>query len=206
DNWQEWRDSFLRTYGGTSWDKIRAAYDFKYLKGSLLTYALRKENLRLEVQPTMTDLTRIHLIVLGLPVSYQRQIRVDDITTTEKLFRHFARLRKDTSTEKKTNVLGLQFVRETSRSNVTVIKKEALDKSIPVYPNSKSLKTLSGPLKCTTVMWLNLKIQDIEQEVLNYDMLLGLDAIKKFRLIQGEKLNVYQKDLKNRIFRINNRR
>ncbi|KAK6619533.1 hypothetical protein RUM43_012290 [Polyplax serrata] len=99
-----------------------------------------------------------------------------------------------------------------SGSNVTLIKKEALDKSIPVYPNSKFLKTLSGPLKCTTVTRLKLKTQNVEQEVLtyvvedsmlNYDMLLGLDTIKKFRLIQDERLNIYQKDLKSRIFRIN---
>lgn len=63
-------------------------------------------------------------------------------------------------------------------------------------------KTLSGVDFTQSRAKLRMKINKVEQDIdvyvirnnnFSYDLLLGLDAIKKFRLLQDESLNIYQK-------------
>jgi hypothetical protein len=54
DPWQTWKDSMIEIFGDKGWTDIRYAVDFKYLSGSLSEYALKKLNLLLEVEPSMT--------------------------------------------------------------------------------------------------------------------------------------------------------
>lgn len=76
--------------------------------------------------------------------------------------------------------------------------------------NRSILKTISGVNFCKSRATLHLKIGEIEDKLnlivvknneFNYDLLLGLDAIKKFRLIQDENLKIKQK-IDNRIIDI----
>ena len=64
------------------------------------------------------------------------------------------------------------------------------------------LRTLSGISFTRNRAKLSLKIHKIEETIdmyavrnnhFSYDLLLGLDAIKKFKLIQDENLNVLQR-------------
>lgn len=64
-------------------------------------------------------------------------------------------------------------------------------------------KTISGVQKSFNKIKLPMKIYNIEQELevhviknsnFCYDILLGLDAIRKFRLIQDEKLDIFQRN------------
>ncbi|ESO05283.1 hypothetical protein HELRODRAFT_171644 [Helobdella robusta] len=86
-NWSEWRKSFLTIFADRSWKKIRTAYNYKYLGSSLIDYALAKENLCLEI-----EMSRINMIVMGLPVEIQNQLDREEITTIEKLFKELTKI------------------------------------------------------------------------------------------------------------------
>lgn len=66
-----------------------------------------------------------------------------------------------------------------------------------LYANKAILKSLGGLNYCKNRANLHLRIGDIEDNLnvcviknnnFNYDLLLGLDAIKKFKLMQDENL------------------
>lgn len=63
------------------------------------------------------------------------------------------------------------------------------------------LKTINGVKKSIGIVTLKIKILNMEQTInvfvideenFDYDFLIGLDCIKKFRLTQNEKLEVTQ--------------
>lgn len=71
-----------------------------------------------------------------------------------------------------------------------------------LFSNRAILKSLSGVDFCEKRATVQLKIGEIEDALnvcvvknsnFNYDLLLGLDAIKKFRLLQDENLRIKQK-------------
>ncbi|KAL7304671.1 hypothetical protein TKK_0002916 [Trichogramma kaykai] len=53
--WEHWKNSFLDTFDVIGWSEIKYAYEFRYLKGLLLEYALKKRNLILDTD----DINRI---------------------------------------------------------------------------------------------------------------------------------------------------
>ncbi|ESN97876.1 hypothetical protein HELRODRAFT_177518 [Helobdella robusta] len=55
--------------------------------GSLIDYALAKENLYLEI-----EMSRINMIVMGFPVEIQNQLDREEITTIEKLFKELTKI------------------------------------------------------------------------------------------------------------------
>lgn len=67
EEWPSWSTSFVQNFGPKCWQEVRAAYNFKYLRGSLTDYALKKIRLLLEVEPNITIQSRINLVVMGLP-------------------------------------------------------------------------------------------------------------------------------------------
>jgi hypothetical protein len=48
--------------------EVRYAYNFRYISGSFVEYAIKKERLILEVRRKTSEETRINLIVIGLPI------------------------------------------------------------------------------------------------------------------------------------------
>lgn len=85
NKWEEWSRSFLLVYADKSWSNIRFAYNFKFLKGSLIDYALKKERLLLEIESSMSNTSRINLIVIGLPVYIQDKLDKEEIINTDVL-------------------------------------------------------------------------------------------------------------------------
>lgn len=85
-NWKSWQQSFLTVFIEKGWTNIRKAYSFKHIGGSLVDYALAKEKLCLEAENNSTTLTRIHMIVVGLPLKVQDKLDKEELTTIEKLF------------------------------------------------------------------------------------------------------------------------
>uniref|UniRef100_T1HT13 RNA-directed DNA polymerase n=1 Tax=Rhodnius prolixus TaxID=13249 RepID=T1HT13_RHOPR len=83
--WKDWRESFIQTYGDKSWRSVHYAYTFRFIKGSLLDYALKKERLLLETEPKMSDRSRINHIVVGLPLYIQDRLDKEEIQATESL-------------------------------------------------------------------------------------------------------------------------
>ncbi|XP_044736861.1 lipase 3-like [Chrysoperla carnea] len=74
------------------WTAVRKAYTYKYLGGSLIDYALTKENLCLEVESDSTMSSRINLIVMGLPSQVQDELDREDINTIKKLYNELRKL------------------------------------------------------------------------------------------------------------------
>ena len=91
ETWIQWKKSFLEVYSDKSWKTVYYAYTFKYLTGSLLDYAVKKERLFLETESTMSNQLRINHIVIGLPISIQDKLDKQEIDTTEKLMNQLRR-------------------------------------------------------------------------------------------------------------------
>uniref|UniRef100_A0A6P7GJP1 Uncharacterized protein LOC114343259 n=1 Tax=Diabrotica virgifera virgifera TaxID=50390 RepID=A0A6P7GJP1_DIAVI len=90
--WSEWQNnSFLETYGDKSWRTVYLAYTYKYINGSFLDYALKKERMLLETEPSMSDQSRINHIVVGLPLDIQDRLDKETINTTEQLMNQLRR-------------------------------------------------------------------------------------------------------------------
>jgi len=83
--WSEWSTSFLLVYADKSWSNVRFAYNFKYINGSLIDYALKKERLLLDIESSISNISRIHLIVIGLPLNIQDKLDKEEITNTDIL-------------------------------------------------------------------------------------------------------------------------
>ncbi|XP_044749675.1 uncharacterized protein LOC123310271 [Coccinella septempunctata] len=90
--WIAYRESFLETFTDKGWINVRMAFGYKFLWGSLLDYALKKEKLLLEVDPEMSIKTRIYSIVVGLPIYVQDRIDKAEINTTENLMSYLRKL------------------------------------------------------------------------------------------------------------------
>lgn len=105
--WKDWRDSFLQTYGDKSWRTVHYAYTFRYINGPLIDYALKKERLLLETESTMTAVSRINHIVVGLPFHIQDRLDKEEITTTERLMNQ---LRRYTQAYPKTNKAEMKSI------------------------------------------------------------------------------------------------
>ena len=84
-DWSELSASFVKVFSEKGWSKIRYAYDCRYLTGSLIEHALKKECLLLEVESKMSLVSRTNLIVLGLPWHVQDKLDRESITDTDDL-------------------------------------------------------------------------------------------------------------------------
>lgn len=84
--WSDWSTSFLLVYADKSWTNVRFAYNYKYINGSLIDYALKKERLILEIESSMSNISRINLIVMGLPFNIQDKLDKEEINSTDLLF------------------------------------------------------------------------------------------------------------------------
>ena len=89
--WDLWRKSFLETYGDKSWRSVHHAYTYRFICGSYLDYALKKERLLLEMEPQMTIRSRINHIVVGLPIVIQDKLDKEEIISTEQLMNQLRR-------------------------------------------------------------------------------------------------------------------
>lgn len=83
--WQQWKKDFLQTFGSNGWSGVVNAIRYRYFKGSLVEYALKKHNLLLDSDPDLTEKSRVSLIVIGLPIGTQNRISRKEIVTIGKL-------------------------------------------------------------------------------------------------------------------------
>jgi len=91
-----------------------------------------------------------------------------------------------------------------SGSNVSLLNSKLLSKPKKRVKNTKgvSLTTINGAKSADGIVTIKIKIFEIEENMdvfvvdkknFKYDFLIGLDCIKKFRLIQNERLEITQK-------------
>lgn len=84
-NWEAWNNAFIDTFSSQSWTDIAYAYNYKFYKGSLLEYALKKRSLLLEIDDSMSINTQINLIVICLPSFIQNKLDRKSIVNIENL-------------------------------------------------------------------------------------------------------------------------
>lgn len=109
-NWSVWKKSLIETFADKGWSPIRYAMNFKYIQGSMLEYALKKERLLLEINKLIDTQTLIYLIATGLPNFIMDRIDRESLKEVNDLFNcirgleSLARkieIKKNVSTEKK---------------------------------------------------------------------------------------------------------
>lgn len=74
-NWEDWKKSFMETYADKSWKFVHYAYSYKWINGSWLDYALKKENLLLETEPKNVSLLKNKSYSDWVANVYTRQTR-----------------------------------------------------------------------------------------------------------------------------------
>lgn len=94
--WSTWSASFLKVYADKGWAKVRHAYNYRYLGGPHIDYALKKERLILEVESRTTQYSMINQIVIGLPLPLQDRLDREEIQSTDDLMNKLRQFESDT--------------------------------------------------------------------------------------------------------------
>lgn len=108
-DWTNWKKNFCETYEDKGWFPTKYAIGFKYINGSLLDYALKKEKLLLEMEKSIDTKILINLIVAGLPDFITDRINKTKVTETKDMFNelrsleHLTRKLKDNNITKTPN-------------------------------------------------------------------------------------------------------
>lgn len=84
-DWEKWKESFLLNFKRNNWVTIRTAFNFRYMKGSIMDYLIKKERLLLEADGKLPEMTRIYLIVYGLPIPLQEKLDREKILNMKDL-------------------------------------------------------------------------------------------------------------------------
>ena len=91
-DWKPWKESLLEIYADKGWASVNRAYDFKFIGGLSLDFALRKDKLLLEADPEMTAKSRVGAIVCCLPKEIQKELDREKIKTVDQLCMELRRL------------------------------------------------------------------------------------------------------------------
>lgn len=85
DSWEGWKMALIEAFGDRGWTDIDYAFSFKYINGPLNEYVLKKLNLLLEAEPTISIKSRIFLVALGLPPFIRNRLHHKKINTQNDL-------------------------------------------------------------------------------------------------------------------------
>lgn len=85
DPWETWKLSFLDTFGDRAWSQVVYAYNYRYVGGMLKEYVIKKLNLLLNIEPTMSIKTRIDLVGMDPSAFVRKKVHRRDIDTQNKL-------------------------------------------------------------------------------------------------------------------------
>lgn len=102
-NWSSWCASFIKVFGQRTWSDTRFTINYKYLKGSPVDYALKKQRMLLDENPDMDDGSMIRLIVYGLPQYYDQRLDKQKINKTDDLIEELGKLEKTKLTYQNSN-------------------------------------------------------------------------------------------------------
>ncbi len=86
-DWDVWRKSFLDAFAQKGWSEARFALTFRYMSGSLSEYAIKKENLLINLHRHIDEEMKIFLIVAGLPLAVQEKLDRSEIPSVSELLR-----------------------------------------------------------------------------------------------------------------------
>lgn len=120
--WSEWSISLLLIYMNKSWSNVRFAYNYKYINGSLFDYSLKTERLLLEIESSMSNMSRINLIVMGLLFNIQDKLDKEKITNTNLLMNRIGMYDTSYNKQKRENKM------KCNSNKITVTGKSNADK------------------------------------------------------------------------------
>lgn len=84
--WKIWKNKFCETFSSKGWNPVTYALLYKYRDGPLLDYAIKKENLLLDMRRIIDSGTMIDLIAAGLPEFILNRIDREVLKDTVDLF------------------------------------------------------------------------------------------------------------------------
>lgn len=85
DPWDAWKQSMIDSFGDRGWSDVSYAFSFRYVNGTLNEYVIKKLNLLLDVEPTMSVKSRIFLVALGLPSFVRDRLSRKKLETQNEL-------------------------------------------------------------------------------------------------------------------------
>lgn len=136
-HWSDWKLKLISTFGDNSWKPIRYAYTFKFLNGSLIDYAIKKEKMLLELDRDIPDLLILDLIVVGLPLHIQNTLNRHSVNSIEKLHN---KLKKYDGEEKNFEFSNKsKFVKNYSNSNRNVNNSNKMSEDKPKNKNAGTI-------------------------------------------------------------------
>lgn len=96
-SWSVWRADLIATFGDRTFNPIRYAYTFKFIGGSYIDYAVKKEKMLRDLDKTLPECFMLNLIVIGLPLHVQGALNRDVVSSIRLLH---AKLKKYESEDK----------------------------------------------------------------------------------------------------------
>lgn len=170
--WRIWKDSFLNVFVDKGWSIVRKAFNYKYLGGSLIDYALTKEKFCFQMEPNCSELSRINQIVFGLPTEAQDELDREKIITIDKLFAELRKLEDAFTRKKKDKPTSPKLNKNSDKKNEFQRKPCSICSALG-FPNRYHLVA-----ECRNKNWTNGKpksnmikhMNPDEAEILNTDL------------------------------------
>lgn len=91
-DWEKWMDSLKKVFGNKNFASVRSVFNFQYKFGRLMDYALKKENLILDLDADTPEQNRIDWIVMGLPIPIQDKLNRHNLKTVDNLIQKLSDL------------------------------------------------------------------------------------------------------------------
>ncbi|KAI4480992.1 hypothetical protein M0802_014067 [Mischocyttarus mexicanus] len=83
--WKSYETSVITTFDESSWHDVGYAYSYHWVGGSYLDYAIKKRNLLLRADNSLSVQTQINFIVLGLPKYLYNYLNKSNIDSIDQL-------------------------------------------------------------------------------------------------------------------------
>ena len=83
--WSIWRAQFVEDFSPKGWSGIIYAYNYQYIRGTLVDFALKKFRVLIDADSELTESSRINLVVLGLPENVRNKLDKRDIISQSDL-------------------------------------------------------------------------------------------------------------------------
>lgn len=83
--WETWEESFKNHFCSRGWQDSNYAFNYKYIRGSISEYVIKKLGLLADVDPSLTEKSRVLIVVAGLPPFFYTKLEKDKIITVSDL-------------------------------------------------------------------------------------------------------------------------
>lgn len=148
-DWSSWKTSLMDTFEAKSFLSDKKAFDYRYFSGSYVEYALKKENLLLDMDLNLNEMARISLIVSGLPFQmipkFEKEKCITFSTLVKKLSVFDKTFRTDRK-EKREKESGGKVEDSKSEKKKPFDKYGSKDKLFSTNPeNKKKVNWTEGP-------------------------------------------------------------